>query len=150
MSHKKEKTQSAQLLKIGRTMCRLWHKGQVRQYTEEPYHTHPIAVGNTLEEIGAPEEVIVAAYLHDVIEDCGVNYRDISGMFGLRVADLVLMVSDVSKPEDGKREIRKAIDRAHVAKADFWGKTLKLADLIDNTASIVEHAPGFADRKSVV
>ena len=48
------------------------------------------------------------------------------------------------RPEDGNRAKRKAIDRDHVAKASRYGKVIKLADLIDNTRSIVEHDPNFA------
>jgi hypothetical protein len=57
---------------------------------------------------------------------------------------LVEQLTDVSRPEDGNRAKRKAIDRAHTAKASPEAKTIKLADLIDNTRSIVELDPGFA------
>jgi hypothetical protein len=54
------------------------------------------------------------------------------------------MLTDVSRPEDGNRAARKAIDLAHTAKASPAAKTIKLADLIDNTRSIVERDPDFA------
>ena len=127
-----------------RTKCKEWHSGQLRKYTGEPYHVHPFEVAHILASIGASEEVQIAGLLHDVIEDCGVTKSQIAGLFGARVADLVDMVTDVSKPEDGNRATRKAMDRDHVAKADADGQTIKLADLISNSTSIVEHDPKFA------
>jgi hypothetical protein len=56
------------------------------------------------------------------------------------VADL----TDVSRADDGNRAVRKAIDLAHTAKACADAKTIKLADLLSNTASIVAYDPGFA------
>ena len=57
---------------------------------------------------------------------------------------LVRDLTDVSKPEDGNRAVRKEIDRQHTAQASPQAKTIKLADLISNTVSIVEHDPKFA------
>jgi hypothetical protein len=57
---------------------------------------------------------------------------------------LLPALTDVSRSADGNRKARKALDRAHTAKASPAAKTIKLADLIDNTKSIVEHDPEFA------
>lgn len=55
------------------------------------------------------------------------------------------MLTDVSNPLDGNRAARKAIDRDHTAKASPEAKTIKLADMISNTASIMKHdLVGFA------
>lgn len=132
------------ILGLAQRKCKEWHKGQQRKYTGDPYHVHPFEVAKILKDIGASDEVIAAGYLHDVIEDCNVNKYALIAEFGLRVADLVMMVTDVSKPEDGNRKRRKAMDRDHIAKADADGQTIKLADLISNTSSIVKYDPGFA------
>lgn len=132
------------MIKKAREMCRHWHRDQNRKYTGEPYYLHPYEVADILKEAGMSEEVQIAGLLHDTIEDCGILHSDISAMFGKRVADLVLMVTDVSKPEDGNRKSRKLLDLKHLAKADSDGQTIKLADLISNTSSIVQHDPGFA------
>ena len=50
----------------------------------------------------------------------------------------------LANASDGNREARKKIDREHIAKASPEAKTIKLADLIHNTQSIVRHDPGFA------
>lgn len=118
--------------------------GQRRKYTNEPYIVHPVEVASLVRSVTSDENVIAAALLHDVIEDTKVTPHDLLCVFGLEVVKLVIEVTDVSRPEDGNREVRKAIDRAHLANASPEGQTIKLADLICNTQSIVEHDPKFA------
>ncbi len=135
---------TSEKMRLAREMCKKWHHGQLRKYTHEPYHVHPFEVAQILASIGAGEDVQIAGLLHDVIEDCAVTKAEIAALFGDRVADLVDMVSDVSRPEDGNRKVRKAMDRDHLARADADGQTIKLADLISNSKSIAEHDPCFA------
>lgn len=119
--------------------------GQVRKYTGEPYHRHPADVVRIVKSTpGHTEEMLCAAWLHDVVEDTAVTIADIDMMFGRAVAKLVEELTDVSKPDDGNRAERKALDRAHTAKASPQAKTIKLADLISNSRSIMQHDPGFA------
>lgn len=120
------------------------HRGQVRKYTGEPYIVHPRAVATTVARFDTTPNMIVAALLHDVVEDCPVSISDIRKVFGVWVANLVDMLTDVSRPEDGNRAIRKALDREHLAKAHYDAQTIKIADLIDNAASIVTHDIQFA------
>ncbi|GCE81759.1 HD domain-containing protein [Komagataeibacter oboediens] len=117
---------------------------QRRKYTGDPYIVHPRRVAQTVKETGARDEVVAAALLHDVVEDTPVTLAEIRAEFGEDVAALVEMVTDVSRPEDGNRKVRKAMDRDHLALASAEGQTIKLADLIDNTASITRYDPGFA------
>jgi (p)ppGpp synthase/HD superfamily hydrolase len=118
--------------------------GQVRKYTGEPYHVHPAEVAWIVEQAGGTEAQRAAAWLHDVVEDTDVSIELIEQMFGTYVAELVGWLTDVSKPEDGNRAERKAIDREHTAQASLDAKMIKLADLISNTSSIVEHDEKFA------
>lgn len=120
------------------------HEGQKRKYTDEPYINHPKAVANIILDQRMADEVVAGALLHDVVEDCGVTLDEIRAEFGDTVARLVYQVTDISRPEDGNRAARKAIDREHYGRASLEGKSIKLADLIDNTRSIVPHDPGFA------
>lgn len=53
-------------------------------------------------------------------------------------------LTDVSRQEDRNRAIRKAMDREHLAKASIEARTIKLADLVNNARSVVEHGGGFA------
>lgn len=115
-----------------------------RKYTGEPYITHPAAVVELVRSVPHTEAMICAAWLHDTVEDTPATLDEIERVFGGTVAALVEMLTDVSKPSDGKRAVRKAIDREHTAKASPEAKTIKLADLIDNTKSIAAHDPKFA------
>lgn len=119
--------------------------GQRRKYTGEPYHIHPFEVADTVAGTEyCTEEMIAAALLHDVVEDTQVTLDLVARQFGIVVAAYVEQLTDVSKPEDGNRAARKAIDLAHTAKASPQAKTIKLADLISNSRSIVERDPEFA------
>ncbi len=118
--------------------------GQKRKYTGEPYVVHPLEVANIVMAAGGSEASIAAAMLHDVLEDTAVTYDLLEDEFGSEVAELVLWLTDVSKPEDGNRSTRKALDRQHSAAAPAEAQTIKVADLISNTRSIVAHDPDFA------
>ncbi len=123
--------------------------GHKRRYTNEPYHVHPARVASLLQDILAAEELIAAAWMHDVLEDvapknAAYDANAIRQEFGDHVLKLVLEVTDVSKPSDGNRAMRKSIDRVHLAQASNEGKTIKLADLIDNIIDISKHDPHFA------
>lgn len=116
---------------------------QRRKYTGEPYIVHPIAVAEIVRSVAHKDEMVVAALLHDTVEDTDVTIYDIDREFGGEVADLVYWLTDVSKPSDGNRARRKQMDLEHIAKAPAAAKTIKLADMIDNTLSIREHDPDF-------
>lgn len=119
--------------------------GQKRKYTNDPYYVHPLAVMQLVESVTSDYEILAAALLHDVVEDTHVTVSDIAFSFGPRVADLVGWVSDVSKPSDGNRKKRKELDRDHLAKAPGDAQTIKLADIIDNARTILQHDPDFAE-----
>ena len=118
--------------------------GQVRKYTFEPYIVHPAEVVSVVKSVPHTDVMLAAAWLHDVVEDTGVTIETIRAEFGAEVAELVGWLTDVSRPEQGNRAIRKAIDRAHSAMAPAEAQTVKLADLISNTRSIVAHDEKFA------
>ena len=118
--------------------------GQTRKYTGEPYVVHPIEVSDIVAGAGGTDAMIAAALLHDVLEDTKVTFDLLEQEFGSEVAELVLWLTDVSRPEDGNRSTRKALDRQHSAAAPAEAQTIKVADLISNTRSIVAHDPGFA------
>jgi (p)ppGpp synthase/HD superfamily hydrolase len=119
------------------------HGDQKRKYTNDPYINHPIAVAEIVETVPHTQEMIAAALLHDVVEDTDVTLDQIKDKFGSKVSDLVGWLTDISRPEDGNRRTRKALDREHSANAPAEAQTIKLADLIHNTISIAEHDPNF-------
>ena len=120
------------------------HEGQYRKYTHEPYITHPLAVMEIVRGVpGHTEEMLVAAVLHDVAEDTDVSLMQIQEEFGDVVSDLVLHLTDISKPEDGNRLKRKRKDAEWYAQGSAEAQTIKVADFIDNTRDIAQHAPKF-------
>ena len=118
--------------------------GHRRKYTGEPYHIHLLRVAELVAGVQADALTIAAAWLHDVVEDTGATFADIEKKFGKDICRLVRELTDVSRPSDGNRAARKSMDRHHLAKASTSAKTVKLADLIDNTIDISEHDPAFA------
>lgn len=120
------------------------HEGQVRKYTGVPYVLHPIEVMEIVKTVEHDDAMLAAALLHDVVEDTDVTIDEVRDVFGSDVASLVDDLTDVSKPEDGNRSTRKALDRAHSAKASARAQTVKLADLISNSADILVNDPKFA------
>tara|TARA_R100000005_G_C4968997_1_gene182677 strand:- start:65 stop:583 length:519 start_codon:yes stop_codon:yes gene_type:complete len=120
------------------------HAKQTRKYTGEPYINHPIEVMHLVRTVTDDPEVLAAAVLHDVVEDTPVTNMNIRIAFSPRVAELVSDLTDVSRPEDGNRATRKELDRQHIAKASPEAKTIKLADLISNSHSIIKDDPNFA------
>ena len=118
--------------------------GQLRKHTGAPYIEHPRAVAEIVRTIPHDEAMLAAAWLHDTVEDTGVPLAEIVREFGEDVGALVEQLTDVSRPEDGNRKARKAKDREHSAKASPRAMTVKLADLIDNSRSILALYPNFA------
>ncbi|MCF7983561.1 MAG: HD domain-containing protein [Thiohalocapsa sp.] len=116
---------------------------QRRKYTNQPYQEHLKAVAELVADVSDDTEMIAAAWLHDTVEDTPATFGDLEREFGRRVRDLVAHLTDVSKPADGNRAIRKAIDRNHAAQAPADAKTVKLADLIDNCRDICRHDAKF-------
>lgn len=117
---------------------------QRRKYTREPYIVHPAEVARLVASVTDDVAMICAAWLHDVVEDTPVSITEIEFEFGNDIARLVADLTDVSTPADGNRKTRKLIDLEHTRAASPRAKTVKLADLIDNSSSIARHDPGFA------
>lgn len=120
------------------------HEGTRRRYTDEPYIVHPQEVASIVATVPHTSEMIAAAWLHDVVEDCGVTFVRLESIFGPVVTDLVRWLSDTTTLADGKRSYRKSIERERMSHAPIAAKTVKLADLISNTRSIVAHDRKFA------
>jgi (p)ppGpp synthase/HD superfamily hydrolase len=123
------------------------HKAQTRKYTGNPYADHLAEVaGITATALDVfPDHmhavIIATAWLHDTVEDTETTSAELLHEFGTYVRDGVLLLSDL---ETGNRAERKAASRARLADAPMWVQTIKCADLISNTSSIVKHDPKFA------
>lgn len=122
------------------------HAGQVRRYTNDPYFTHVEAVAKlTMQARGATSEMVAAAYLHDVVEDTSIRLDQIERKYGALVAAYVGALTEKKWPEPRpNRAYRVAYERDRLALTSPGVQTIKLADLIDNSATIVDHDPAFA------
>lgn len=118
--------------------------GQKRKYTGEHYIAHCEAVAALIESVEHTDDMVCAAWLHDVVEDTNVTIHDIYNWFGEDIALMVEGLTDISVPEDGNRRDRKAIDRNWLSRQCADVQTIKLADIIANSRDIVEHDPEFA------
>lgn len=118
------------------------HKDQKRK-TGEPYIIHPIAVARIVaEEMGLGANPVMAAFLHDVIEDCPYTIDDIRERFGDDVAFLVGVVTkqkkakyDKSKQVDNFRQILSSVQ------FDVRAILVKLADRLHNMRTLSSMRP---------
>ena len=117
---------------------------QVRRYTNEAYIVHPQAVAERVAGVLPDPIVLAAAWLHDVVEDTEVQLAEIEHHFGLEVAALVEQLTSGPHPPHLSRKQRKQKDREQLHAASAAAKTIKLADIIDNTHTITERDPEFA------
>lgn len=122
------------------------HRHQKRKYTGNPYFDHLAEVAGIAAAGLGPffmETGLQVAYLHDCMEDQDVTEEELQIQFGLEVATGVTWLSDLEK---GNRAERKAAACERLAGAPSYVQTLKCADIISNTGSIVTHDPNFAVR----
>ncbi|MGJ4953109.1 HD domain-containing protein [Bradyrhizobium sp. HKCCYLS20291] len=120
------------------------HGSQLRKYTGVPYWHHLEEVACILLRYSSNPIVVAAGWLHDTIEDTDTTHAQLEVEFNAAIADLVLEVSDVSRPEHGNRPMRKRLDRQYLAGASAFGQMIKCADTISNTRDIAKHDHRFA------
>jgi len=120
------------------------HKGQTRRYTGEDYVEHPMEVARIVRDDFYDLDMIAAAMCHDIIEDTEYTLDDVEKVAGKVSASYVEWLSNKEYPFAANRKHRKALIAAHLAKAPDAVKTIKLADILHNTPTIIEHDPKFA------
>jgi guanosine-3',5'-bis(diphosphate) 3'-pyrophosphohydrolase len=117
------------------------HKNQRRKDAQAlPYINHPIQVAETLWRIGKVRDMvtIVAALLHDTVEDTDTTLEEVRNVFGDEVA---LVVDEVSDNTSLPALERKRLQVEHSAHISSRAKQLKLADKICNIDDIAQQAP---------
>lgn len=131
------------------------HGNQMRKYTPERYIVHPERVMKICREYTDDVTVLAAALLHDVLEDTPVTQEDIHDfLLGLmerekaeRTVGLVVELTDVYVKEDypqWNRRKRKERETRRLEKTSPDSQTVKYADIIDNSAEIIDHDTEFA------
>jgi (p)ppGpp synthase/HD superfamily hydrolase len=121
------------------------HDGTARKYTGDPYfnHVERVAIEVSIHP-RATADMVMAAYLHDVVEDTDYTLEDIDEEFGLSVAEMVSQLTNVSKQFVGlNRAQRKAMDIARLAEAPAPVKVIKMIDRIDNLMEMSGATAGF-------
>ena len=117
------------------------HQGQVRKdESRSPYVTHPISVAQTLFELGGITDTatLIAALLHDIIEDTSTTRDQVRTTFGDDILSLVLEVTDNKSLE--KME-RKRLQVLHAPHLSYRAKLIKLADKLTNCQDILFSPP---------
>jgi guanosine-3',5'-bis(diphosphate) 3'-pyrophosphohydrolase len=117
------------------------HSRQRRKDVDaSPYINHPIALANVLVNEGGIEgvEVLVAAILHDTLEDTETTVADLDAVFGPRICSVVLEVTDDKSLAKGVRKQRQ-IDLA--PQLSHEAKLVKLADKICNLRDVATAPP---------
>lgn len=133
------------LLKSAFDWAAVWHKDQHRKYPNAlvPYVSHVAGVASILSRHGFEEEIVAAGALHDVMEDCGVEYDELVSKFGARVADLVRDVTEDDKSLSW--ETRKRLYLERFSEKSWDAQAITLADKIDNFQSIIVCARTLGD-----
>ncbi|MBQ7888096.1 MAG: bifunctional (p)ppGpp synthetase/guanosine-3',5'-bis(diphosphate) 3'-pyrophosphohydrolase [Clostridia bacterium] len=113
------------------------HDGMLRKGTNIPYIVHPAEVAAIAATMTEAPEVLAAALLHDVMEDCGVSEAELAERFGERVAQLVK--SETQERTGDPQETwlarkRSAVER--ITKGDRAVKIIALSDKLSNMRAI--------------
>jgi (p)ppGpp synthase/HD superfamily hydrolase len=115
------------------------HKGQTRKASTIPYIAHLMGVASLVLEAGGDEDLVIAALLHDVVEDCGgaPMLKEVRRRFGQRVAKVVDGCTDADTyPKPPWRE-RKEKYLRHLKTADADTRLVSAADKLNNVRSIL-------------
>ena len=114
------------------------HSSQYRKGTKIPYIVHPVHVAAILGRYGFPDHVLVAALLHDVVEDGNVSLESIEEDFGLSVAAIVGTLTERKRDASGpiRWEERRAEALERLKSSDVEAAVVKAADTLHNAATI--------------
>jgi len=124
----------ADLVRLGRAydIAEACHEGQFRK-SGDPYITHPLAVATILAELGMDTTTVIAALLHDTVEDTDYSLGDVESEFGVEVANLVDGVTKLDKVELGSSAEAETIRKMIIAMArDPRVLVIKVGDRLHN------------------
>jgi GTP pyrophosphokinase len=135
-------------LQRGYEVAEQCHRGQLRK-SGDPYITHPLAVATILAELGMDTTTLIAALLHDTVEDTGYTDADVAKEFGAEVAHLVDGVTKLDKVKFGEAAEAETIRKMIVAMSrDPRVLVIKLADRLHNMRTLRFLPPAKQERKA--
>jgi (p)ppGpp synthase/HD superfamily hydrolase len=115
-----------------------WHVHQRRKGSaQEPYVNHLLEVASLVTQAtdGTDTDVVIAALLHDAVEDQNVSAEAIASEFGKRVADIVMEVTD---DKSLPKEVRKRLQIESAPNKNREAKLIKLADKTSNVRAVAD------------
>jgi len=130
------------------------HGEQKRKYSGDPYYTHLFRVSDTVKEYGGDEYMIMAALLHDVLEDTPTTDEElileleniVDPQAARNIVNLVVELTDVYTKENFpelNRRARKELEAQRLGEVSSRAQTIKYADLLDNGEDIMKNDPSF-------
>lgn len=131
-----------ELIQKGREFAIKAHEGQTRKTSGAPYIGHPFHVAKILEDAGMPPEVVVAGFLHDVVEDTDITIEVIRTEFGKKVADLV---SYNTEEKEHSWEERKGHTITQLKTGTLHEKSLVVADKYANLLELTRNYEKIGD-----
>jgi guanosine-3',5'-bis(diphosphate) 3'-pyrophosphohydrolase len=138
----------ARLLQRGYDLAEERHRGQLRK-SGDPYITHPLAVATILADLGMDTITLVAALLHDTVEDTGLTTDALAAEFGADIAHLVEGVTKLDRVKFGEAAEAETIRKMIVAMArDPRVLVIKLADRLHNMRTLRFLPPAKQERKA--
>lgn len=117
------------------------HKKQRRKNKDQdPYIIHPIGVANLISKVGQVNDVnvLIAAVLHDTVEDTKTTFEEIEQKFNTKIANIVREVTDDKKLDKVER---KKLQIIHASNVSYEAKLVKLADKLHNMTSLLTDPP---------
>jgi len=124
------------------------HGNQTRA-SGDPYFSHPLEVAAILTDLKLDDATIVAALLHDVIEDTDATHKEIAELFGAEIADLVDGLTKIKRLDLVTKEAAQAENLRKLLVAvskDIRVLLVKLADRLHNMRTLEHMAPDKAQR----
>jgi (p)ppGpp synthase/HD superfamily hydrolase len=112
---------------------------QAHKRADQPYWRHPEAVAAMVARVASTDEMVAAAWLHDVVEGTAFTLKELQVEFGIVVANYVERLTDTIK--GAATEADRFAERTRLSGAPWQIKTIKLADLIDNCRTVLDHEP---------
>lgn len=130
------------------SVAHIAHAGQMRM-SGDKYITHPVAVAQILADLGLNSETIIAALLHDTVEDTKYSLKELKSDFGDEIADLVDGVTKLDKLIYGPTAQAETVRKMVIAMSrDIRVLVIKLADRLHNARTWKYVSPESAERKA--